>query len=112
MSNQNKTKLLKTTLLTLSLATFGFIAQANASNSPFAQTDNHTIKLAVKGDPKKCGEGKCGDNLKKVTAKKAKKVTDGGSTDEINAKPQEDALASDVNSSEEQPKKAEKKCGG
>ncbi len=111
MSNQNKMKLLKTTLLTLSLATFGFIATANAGNSPFAQAGSETIRLAVKGDPKKCGEGKCGDNLKKATAKKAKKVTDGGSADEINAKSQEEAIPSDINSSEEKPKKAEKKCG-
>ncbi len=110
MSNQNKTQYLKTTLLSLSLATFGLISVANAAHSPFAQTDRHSTKLAIKGDTKKCGEGKCGDNMKKAKVKQAKKVVEGKIQSEH--KPQEAVQATDINTPEKKSAKIKKKCGG
>jgi uncharacterized low-complexity protein len=111
MSNQNKTQYLKTTLLSLSFATLGLISVANSANSPFAQSDKQTTKQAIKGDVKKCGEGKCGDSMKKSEVKQVKKVTD-GKADIIEDETQEAVPTSEVNTQEEKSKKVEKKCGG
>lgn len=110
MSNQNKTQYLKTTLLTLSLATVGLISVANAANSPFAQTDKHTTKLALKGDTKKCGEGKCGDNMKKAKVKQTEKVAEGKIDSEH--KTSDAVQAPEVNAPEKKSDKVQKKCGG
>ncbi len=110
MSNQNKTQYLKTTLLSLSFVTLGLMSVANATNSPFAQTDKSTAKQAVKGDTKKCGEGKCGDSMKKAKVKQAKKVVEG--TIDGEHKTQETVQAPDANISKKTSDKVKKKCGG
>ncbi len=109
MSNQNTTHF-KTILLTLSFTTLGFVSVTNAA-SPFAQTDKQTTKLSLKGDTKKCGEGKCGDSMKKSEVKQVKKVTD-GKTDIIEEKTQDALPTSEVNTQEEKSEKVDKKCGG
>ena len=110
MSNQNKIQYLKTTLLTLSFATMGLMSVANAANSPFAQVDNQNTKLSIKGDSKKCGEGKCGDNMKKAKIKEAKKTTD-GKADDSKDEVQETVQAPEVSTPTEKSDKVEKKCG-
>jgi len=83
MINQSKSKISFITFAAMIFAIFGFATIAQSSTSPFAQNDIDNSAQLVKGEKKKCGEGKCGD-------KKAEKKCGEGKCGD---------------------KKAEKKCG-
>ena len=110
MSNQKKIKQLKITLLTLSLVTAGFMTVANAGNTPFSQNDAQTTKLTIKGDTKKCGEGKCGGDMKKADVEKSKDGVD-KTADVLEDSAQEAVQTPDVDASEPEQVEAQKKCG-